>query len=251
MKLIRDISYCADGHPAKKLDLYLPEGTGFPTFVYFHGGGLESGDKAQDGLGTYLTSRGIALATANYRMYPTARYPEFIMDAACAVAFVKEQICKYGGNDRIYVGGSSAGGYLSMMLCFDKRYLAPYNIDPDTLAGFVHDAGQPTKHFNVLREYGEDTRKIVVDEAAPLYHIGKSPAYAPMMFIVSDNDMENRYEQTMLMLSTLKHFRYSEDKIRLEVMHGNHCAYVSRPADENGVHEFGKMIADFIDTRFN
>lgn len=250
MKLIRDISYCTDGHPSKKLDLYLPEGGDFPTFVYFHGGGLQGGDKAQDALGEYLTSRGIALATANYRVYPTARYPEFIMDAACAVVFVKGHISEYGGNDRIYVGGSSAGGYLSMMLCFDKRYLAPYGIDPDTLAGFVHDAGQPTKHFNVLRECGEDTRRIVVDETAPLYHIGKSPSYAPMLFIVSDNDMENRYEQTMLMLSTLKHFGYSGDKIRSKVMHGSHCAYVSLPLDENGSHVFGKLIADFIDTKF-
>ena len=42
-----------------------------------------------------------------------------------------------------------------------------------------------------------------------------------MRFIVSDNDMKGRYEQTMLMLATLAHFEYTDyDHI---LMHGKHC----------------------------
>ena len=47
-----------------------------------------------------------------------------------------------------------------------------------------------------------------------------------MLFIVFTNDLENRYEQTMLMLRTLKHFNYDESKIELKVMDGKHCEYV-------------------------
>ena len=32
-------------HSAQALDLYLPDAAHFPVFVYFHGGGLEAGDK--------------------------------------------------------------------------------------------------------------------------------------------------------------------------------------------------------------
>ena len=67
------------------------------------------------------------------------------------------------------------------------------------------------------------------------------PEYAPMLFVVSDNDMENRYEQTMLMLSTLRHFKYDQSKIALKVMSGTHCHYVDRY--ENGL---GSLVYEFI-----
>ena len=49
-----------------------------------------------------------------------------------------------------------------------------------------------------------------------------------MLFVVSDNDMENRYEQTQLVISTLKHFRYDMSKVQLKVMHGTHCHYIRK-----------------------
>ena len=113
------------------LDIYLPECDKFSVFVYFHGGGLEADDKIKaEPLAKYLTKHGIAVVSANYRMYPCAVYPEFIQDAAAAVSWTKKHIGEYGDCQGIFVGGSSAGAYLSMMLCFDKRYLAPYALLP-------------------------------------------------------------------------------------------------------------------------
>lgn len=247
MKQIKDISY--GEFSMQKLDLFLPECNcnEFSIFVYFHGGGLEGGDKSDFNLAAeYLANHGTAVVSANYRMYPAAVYPEFIRDAAEVVAWVNNHIAEYGKCRGIFVGGSSAGGYLSMMLCFDKRYLAPYGISPGDIAGFVHDAGQPTCHFNVLREQGIDSRRVIVDEAAPLFHIGKDPDYPPMVFIVSDSDMENRYEQTQLLLSTMKHFGYNSSKYSLKLMHGSHCHYVNL-ADKNGESSFGKIINNFIE----
>jgi hypothetical protein len=245
MRKLENICYCDIGHPRHYLDLYLPDCEEFDVFVYFHGGGLENGSKdtAMRYSDQYLLERNIALVMVNYRMYPSAVFPEFIRDAAAAVAWTFKNINNYGKARGIYVGGSSAGGYLSMMLCFDKSYLAPYKIHPTQIAGFIHDAGQPTSHFNVLRERGLDSRRLIIDETAPLYFIGQEPEYAPMLFIVSDNDMENRYEQTMLVLSTLKHFRYDQSKIALKVMNGTHCHYVSRY--ENGL---GTLVHEFIET---
>ena len=65
-----------------------------------------------------------------------------------------------------------------------------------------------------------------------------------MLIIVSDNDMQNRYEQTLLLMSTLKHFGLDKN-VKLQVMESTHCAYV-RKADENGISIFGKLISDFI-----
>ena len=62
--------------------------------------------------------------------------------------------------------------------------------------------------------------------------------------IVYDNDMKNRYEQIMLLISTLKHFGHTEN-VTLQVMHGTHCAYVKR-VDENGDSILGKLVLELI-----
>ncbi|MBR6792932.1 MAG: hypothetical protein IKM48_01065, partial [Clostridia bacterium] len=133
-------------------------------------------------------------------------------------------------------------GYLTMMLCFDKRWLGAHGLSPMDFDGFIHDAGQPTAHFNVLKERGIDSRRVIVDDSAPLYHIGVDEEYPPMLFIVSDNDMENRLEQTQLVISTLKHFGHEREML---LVHGKHCEH-GRVVDEKGVNPFAKMILDFI-----
>ena len=249
MKIINDLFYAEPHDGAHVLDLYLPEHTDhFPLFVYFHGGGLEAGshrDRHIIALGQYLTDHGIAMMSAEYRIYPSAHYPDFIEDAATAVAYAHQNASRYGRCDKIFVGGSSAGGYLSMMLCFDDRYLTAHGLAPCDLAGFVHDAGQPTVHYNVLRERGLDSRRVLVDEAAPLYHIGMAKAYAPMLIIVSDDDMQNRLEQTTLLRSTLAHFGYDAATIELQIAHGKHNQYCGE-YDKDGNNVFATMITPFI-----
>ncbi|MBQ9801683.1 MAG: alpha/beta hydrolase [Clostridia bacterium] len=249
MKLFENIPYVTHESGALCLDLYLPDTVGFDLFVYFHGGGLTAGDKvnaATQLVAPFLTEHGIAMASLNYRMYPDAKYPDFIRDAAAGVCWLSHHIGEYGNCRRIFVGGSSAGGYLSMMLCFDARWYAECGTLPIPVAGYFHDAGQPTCHFNVLRERGIDPRRVILDDSAPLYHIGTAKEYPPMMFVVSDNDMKNRYEQTQLVLSTLKHFEYDENKIFYRLMHGKHCAH-GKQTDENGDSVLGKLILEFID----
>ena len=112
----------------QKLDYYKTENAeSSPLFIYFHGGGLECGDR---GNGTpiafeYLASRGISVVSADYRMYPSAHFPDFLTDSAECVAWCVKNL----SYSELYVGGQSAGGYISMMLAFDKRYLAAHGID--------------------------------------------------------------------------------------------------------------------------
>lgn len=243
MKTLENIAYQTQNE-AQKLDVYLPVGKVEAVFLYLHGGGIEGGDKKSGArFAPYLTARGVATVSANYRMYPDAKYPEFIRDVAQAVAWTHNYMKTELHCNTLYVGGSSAGGYLTMMLCFDKTYLAEVGLDNSAIAGYLHDAGQPTAHFNVLKHAGIDPRRIIVDESAPLYHMGCDEAYPKMRFIVSDNDMRNRLEQTMLVLSTLAHFGHKNfDHV---LMNGRHCAYLGK-FEENGDSVFAKMIYDFI-----
>lgn len=227
------------------IDLHLPESEQFDLFVYFHGGGLEHGSrKDMEVFAKTLANNNIATASVEYRMYPNAKFPDFIVDCADAVRWIKDNISKYGKCNKILVGGSSAGGYISMMLCFNPKYLQDAGVEPSEIAGYIHDAGQPTSHFNVLKELGKDSKRVIVDQTAPIYFVGTSESYPPMLFIVSDNDMFARYEQTMLMIKTLEHFGH-KDNVYLQVMHGKHCEYIKK-ADENGDGVFANIILKHI-----
>lgn len=248
MKSVKNVPYDALGN---QLNLYLPDQPAFPTLLYFHGGGLKSGCKeSAEAFAPYLAARGIAVVSAAYRLYPAAHYPDFLIDAAAAAAWTKEHMADYGGDGRIALAGSSAGGYLTMMLCFDPRYLAAHGLTPLDFSCFLHDAGQPTRHFNVLREAGIDPRRVIVDESAPLFHVGTAPDYPPMLFIVSNNDMQNRYEQTMLMISTLKHFGFGEEKVTCRIMQGKHCQYLNT-VDEAGRNSFAVVAYDYLRGQFS
>lgn len=242
MRSVYDLEYKNGLH----IDLHLPEGDLFDLFIYFHGGGLCAGThKNTEVFARTLAKRNIATASVEYSMYPTAKYPDFIYDSAEAVRWLKDNVSAYGKCGRIFVGGSSAGGYLSMMLCFDESYLGSVGLKPTDIDGYFHDAGQPTAHFNVLKERGIDSRRVIIDETAPLYFVGLAPKYSPMTFIVSDNDMVGRYEQTMLMLKTLEHFGHTE-KVFHTIMHGKHCEYVHK-ADKNGEGILGNLVLEFIE----
>jgi hypothetical protein len=241
MKIIKDIKY--SNYDACMLNIYLPNCDSFDVFVYFHGGGLQSGEKEEAHvLAEYLTDKKIAVVSADYRMYPEAKYPNYIEDCAKSVSWVFSNMSQYGKYNNIYIGGSSAGAYISMMLCFDKKYLSAYGIHPCDIKGYIHDSGQPTAHFNILRERGVDTKRIIVDETAPLYHVGTEKEYSNMVFIVSDNDMPNRYEQTMLMQSTLRHFGHYAD---IKIMHGTHSQYIQEK--DGGESVLGAVIFSYIE----
>ncbi|MDR0896816.1 MAG: alpha/beta hydrolase [Oscillospiraceae bacterium] len=239
MRIMKDIPYTQRPGERNTLDLYLPEGEGsFPCFVYFYGGGLTNGEKADSqALAEGFARAGIAVAVPNYRLYPAAAYPAFIEDAAEAVAFVAAHRADYGLSE-LFVGGWSAGAYLAMMLCFDKRYLAAHGIDPDALAGFLFISGQTTKHFTVLDQSGEDPRRIIVDETAPLYHIRSTGA--PLLILVADHDMENRLEQNQLLVGTLRHYQYPSPVLFHIVENMDHGGFDKPRGDRpSAIHEAG------------
>ena len=245
MKKIENIAYKNTGHERHLLDIMLPDAEEFPVFVNFHGGGIVGGSKGTTPALEYVVKQGIAVVDANYRLYPEAKYPEFIEDAADAVKWVVDNIGQYGKIKGIFVGGSSAGGYITQMLCFDKRYLEKVGIDSDSLAGYILDAGQPTAHFNVLKEHGLDSRRVIIDERAPIYYIDDTRTYAPMLIFNAENDIDNRYEQTQLLMGTMKHFGHDMSRVDYRYMEGyRHCRYIKDV--EGGVCKYADHIAEFV-----
>ena len=179
---------------ACRLDVYYPTGiTKFPTVVWFHGGGLTSGQRE---IPVELKEKGFAVVAVDYRLHPKVKSPAYFEDAAAAVAWTIQNISHYGGApDQVFVSGHSAGGYLAAMIGLDKRWLAAHNIDADTLAGLIPYSGQTVTHFTIRAERGIDRTQPIVDELAPLYHVRKRAP--PMLLITGDRDLEllGRYEE--------------------------------------------------------
>ncbi len=87
--------------------------------VYIHGGAWVIGDKREQGkpMMYELVARGWVCVAINYRLSPKATWPDHIVDAKRAVAWVKEHIAEYGGDPSfVAVSGGSAGGHLSALL---------------------------------------------------------------------------------------------------------------------------------------
>jgi acetyl esterase/lipase len=176
------------------LDIYYPKGVkNFATVFWFHGGGLTGGEKE---IPKALTEHGFAVIGVGYRLSPKVKAPAYIEDAAAAVAWAFQHIASYGGNTNlIFLSGHSAGGYLDLMITLDKKYLAKYNIDPNTIAALIPLSPQCITHFTVRQEEGIRDTQPTIDQYAPLYFVHKDAP--PILLITGDRELEllGRYEE--------------------------------------------------------
>jgi len=179
-----------------QLDLYYPAKIQkFPTLVWFHGGGLTSGGKS---IPQELKNKGIAVVAANYRLSPAANNPAYTVDAAEATAWVFKNIEQFGGDaKKIFVSGHSAGGYLTLMIGTDKRYLAAYGIDADQIKGLIPVSGQTNTHYTIRKERGLPIDIPVIDEYAPINKVRKG--MPPTLLITGGRTLEMlaRYEENL------------------------------------------------------
>lgn len=190
-----------------KVDLYLPkERKGFPTLVWFHGGGLTGGGKTGENvvkIARSLAAAGLAVVVPNYRRSPKATFPAYIQDAAAAFAWTRSHIGDHGGDPaRLFIGGHSAGAYLSLMLAMDTRYLGDLGIEPSAVAGFIPVSGQTMTHRTVREERGIGEFTIIADEAAPVHFARKDTP--PILVLYADNDMPARAEENAYFVALMK-----------------------------------------------
>ncbi len=201
--LHKDISYVLDGKSEDAyrnercvLDVYAPTGAkGLPVVVFYHGGGLEGGEKF---IPEPLKRKGLVVVSPNYRLYPKAKCATYVEDAAEALAWTVRNVEKYGGDaSKIIVCGHSAGGYLTLMLALDKKYLARHGVDADSMAGYVPQSGQTNTHYTIRKERGIDMDIPIIDSMAPINHARK--LVPPMVLVTGERgkEMLARYTENL------------------------------------------------------
>lgn len=186
-----------------KLDVYYPtDRKDAPVVVWFHGGGLEGGNKYID---PELKNCGLVVVAPNYRLMPKASIDQCLDDAAAAVAWTYKHINQYGGSNRkIFVAGHSAGGYLLDLIGLDKKWLAKYGVDADSLAALVPFSGQCVTHYNIRKQQGIGPLQATIDQYAPLTYV--RPDAPPFIIISGDREKElyGRYEEQAYFWRMLK-----------------------------------------------
>ncbi|KAK3289120.1 hypothetical protein CYMTET_3427 [Cymbomonas tetramitiformis] len=112
--------------PRNRLDLFVPsvspypqngDKRGLPVVIFVTGGVWLIGYKGWGALlGKRLMERGVLVATLDYRNFPQGTVSDMVLDVSQGVAWVMENIHRWGGDpDNITLMGQSAGAHLSAL----------------------------------------------------------------------------------------------------------------------------------------
>ena len=134
VRVEKDIPYVPNGGQRHRLDVYCPVSGAAraPVLLQVHGGGWVIGNKHEQAkpLMVHLAARGWICVAANYRLSPKATFPDHLVDLKRAIAWIRGNIARYGGDpDFLAATGGSAGGHLSALLGLTGN-------DPDYQPGF-------------------------------------------------------------------------------------------------------------------
>jgi acetyl esterase/lipase len=101
------------------LELYRPadDRPPAPCVVVFHAGAWQSGSRLDcQALSRYLAVRGYVVASVDYRLLPTYRFPAPQEDAAAALAYLQAHAGELGIDpQRFVLVGRSAGGHIALL----------------------------------------------------------------------------------------------------------------------------------------
>jgi acetyl esterase/lipase len=185
------------------LDIYTPNGAqNWPVMVMIHGGGWQIGDKSNANISAtkpaFFAAEGYVYVAINYRLSPTVQHPAHVEDVAAALAFLHDNIAKYGGNpDRLFVMGHSAGAHLAALVATDARRLMAYNKPLTILRGVVlldgggYDIPEIINLRGALRNNASVkiyTTAFTTDEkvwidASPMTHVAAGKGIPPFLII--------------------------------------------------------------------
>src|SRR5687767_4522186 len=98
----RNIPYANPAHERQVLDVYAPPNAqGLPVVFWIHGGGWQTGDKANVQVKPQaFMDKGFVFVATNYRLLPSVDMATIFRDVAKAVRWVHDHIAKHGGDPK-------------------------------------------------------------------------------------------------------------------------------------------------------
>lgn len=210
----KDILY--GDKPLQDLDIYYPKplaqamkaesaiDKSYPMVVFVHGGSWESGNKEEYAfVGQSLAQAGYVTAVINYRKAPENVYPDYVKDAAQAIAWSHGNAKSFHADpNRLAVIGHSAGAFNAVAAVANEDFLAPYGMKPKDLGAVIGIAGPYSYDF---RQYDSATAfgaNATPDEVMPDRQIkGEQPPY---LLLTAEKDKVVHITNAIKMTEALK-----------------------------------------------
>ena len=134
IQTLSDIAYGTD--PAQRFDVYIPANVKqAPVLFMVHGGGWDSGDKANAASVLnkmqYWTARGYVFISTNYRLLPQADVGQQAQDVAFAISHAQTHASEWGADaNRFILMGHSAGAHLVSLVMASPSLLKLAKVKP-------------------------------------------------------------------------------------------------------------------------
>lgn len=260
---IPDITYCTMDDAPLKMDLYFPENANAPykILVYVHGGSFTSGDKRK-GSGIIdipaMTARGYAVAAINYRLMPDHLFPAEVIDAKCAVRFLRAHADEYNLlAERIGIWGGSAGGHLAAMMGLtnnDITYDIGEYLEESSHVDAVVEMFGPTdltrpmgwlQRWLLRRAFGTDSpsdKRLV--EASPVQYVTREAP--PFLILHGEQDSAVPPEQAQVLYQKLLDANVETTLVIVENADHNFKP-VGGPIQPSRV-DISRIVGDFFDS---
>jgi acetyl esterase/lipase len=223
----------------QKLDVYAPTAANaqnkHDVVVFVYGGSWASGSRSDYAFaGRAFAAQGFVTVVADYRLVPEHPYPDFVQDAASAVAWTYHNVARYAGDpDRIFLVGHSAGAYNAMMVALAPEFLNRAGVSSQVVKGVAGLAGPyqflPLDDSATIAAFGH-VAPADLPSTQPLYRPSAS-TYAPPAFLATgDQDTTVRPRNVPALAEALRKIGHSaETKIYPGVGHAGLVLALSRP----------------------
>ena len=121
------------------------------------------------------------------------KFPTYIEDAAAAIGWIHQNVGQYGGDRQsLFISGHSAGGYITLMVVLDERYLQHHGINANHIAGIIPVSGQTFTHTTIREEKGIDNPRStpLIDGASPCFRARSG--LPPVLIACAEHDAKLR-----------------------------------------------------------
>ena len=183
----RDI--CYDAASGQCLDIFPAPGPDLkPAFVFIHGGYWRMLSKNESTfMAGALTRRGISVVSVDYALAPAVALEEIIREVRAAIAWLYRNGAAHGIDpERLYIGGSSAGGHLAAAVVSDG-WREEAGLPEDVIKGAMPVSGlfdlAPIAKSFVNAWVGLDDAR--VRATSPVHHL---PPRAPKLVLAWGKD---------------------------------------------------------------
>ncbi len=188
-RIYRDVLFASPHGQDLHMDLYVPQtAKPAPVVVWIFGGSWKFGSKGFHVNVRELTRSGIAVASIQYRLSGTDKYPAQLDDCRTAVEWLRTHGREYGLDpQRIGLSGESAGGHLAALLGTVEgapRIRAVFAMYPPTdLVTMGRKYSKPDKESDIEKLLGGpiEQKLALAREASPVNHVScTSPPFLMM-----------------------------------------------------------------------